>query len=364
MVKAYTQIEDYQNLLVFAKKYCPQMVSDISTQIVMRQDKPNMSGNEIIETIKLCEDSKDYIRAIDLYLELNENHFSNLDFLEENWEKAVNLALEYDKARAGEVIMSVAVKLKGIKHYKNSATLFENIGQLDEACKCYIAGEQFDNAKNIIDDIKNPEVHKNLTRLYEESKRNFNAKSGKEGQSFDEFGSEADLEKLIERREYDKCLELANNKSAELFNKFLILIVKKFLGEKNLAGAAVFLEKNNTPIYKYNLELYKELALEILAEENIDELKNLKGMLSSVMKNLEYYQEFPQETESLTRLHKVAYLQYMKFTMKQRKAEFPKSYYKICLAILAFGDIVKLDLALYDAGMICRENVNNNHNYN
>jgi len=43
--------------------------------------------------------------------------------------------------------------------------------------------------------------------------------------------------------------------------------------------------------------------------------------------------------------------------MKQRKNEFPKSYYKICLAILAFGDIVKLDLALYDAGIICREMV-------
>ena len=295
MIKEYLKTRDISSLqaaLAFAKKYSPQNVEDISRQMILLSDKPNMTGDEILQSIRLCEDSKEYIKAIDLYLDLNEKLIPNPDYLEENWEKAVNLALEYDKQRAGEVIMTVAIKLKGIGHYKNSATLFENIGQLDEACKCYIAGKLFDQAKNIIDDIKNPDVHKSLLRLYEDEKRLFLTENGNIAPIIEEFGKEDDLLKLIDRREYDKCLELANKISAETFNKFLILIVKKFLGDKNLAGAAVFLEKNNTPIYKYNLELYKELALEILAEENLDELKNLKGMLGSVMKNLEYYQEF------------------------------------------------------------------------
>ena len=41
--------------------------------------------------------------------------------------------------------------------------------------------------------------------------------------------------------------------------------------------------------------------------------------------------------------------------MKPKKESFPKSYYRVCETVLAFGDIIKFDLALLDAGLACRD---------
>ena len=140
-----------------------------------------------------------------------------------------------------------------------------------------------------------------------------------------------------------------------MFNKYIINIVKKYLDNKNLAGTADFLERHNTPIYEYNLKLYNEIAMEILADENLDELKALNNMLNCVNKQLCNMQEFKAQYEEMYRLNKIAYYQYIKFTMKPKKEAFTKSFWRICLAVLAFGDIIKFDVALLDAGLECRE---------
>lgn len=45
----------------------------------------------------------------------------------------------------------------------------------------------------------------------------------------------------------------------------------------------------------------------------------------------------------------------MKLTCKNNQANFKKTYFRLCLSVLSYGDIIKLDLALLDAGLICRE---------
>jgi intraflagellar transport protein 172 len=160
---------------------------------------------------------------------------------------------------------------------------------------------------------------------------------------------------LLEKGDYEQCLQAASEISEEMYNKYIINIVKKYLDKKNLAGTADFLEKHNTPIYQYNLKLYEEIAMEILADENLDELKALNSMLNCVNKQLKGLPEFTKEYRSMQKLNKIALCQYIKFTMKEKKSGFPKSYWRVCETVLAFGDIIKFDLALYDAGMACRD---------
>ena len=45
----------------------------------------------------------------------------------------------------------------------------------------------------------------------------------------------------------------------------------------------------------------------------------------------------------------------MKLTCKINQPSYKKTYYRLCLSVLSYGDIIKLDLALLDAGLICRE---------
>lgn len=358
MIKVYCQEGNLQAALKFASKYAPHMENDIRTQMIIGyKEKPaeKMSGSELEENARLYEDSKDYSRAIDTYLEINEKHIRDEDHLEELWNRAVNLALEFDKSRAHEVVFEVANKLKKIGKFNQASSLFENINQLEEAVKCYIESNNYERAAKLASAIKNEEQRRRLTALIEEKQRATFISNDDPMAMISNLHDEKGLEMLYQKGEFEKCLEFAEGFSPEIFNKYLILVVKKYLGDKNLAGAAEFLERHRTPVYKYNLELYRELALEILAEENIDELKSLKDMLICVVKQLQDYAEFKEEFKNLSRIHRIAYYQFIKFSIKSKKENFPKTYYRVCLSVLSFGDIIKLDLALLDSGNICKD---------
>lgn len=47
----------------------------------------------------MWEDSRDYQKAIDRYLEITDQHFQNQDHLEEIWMNTYNLAMNYAKDR-------------------------------------------------------------------------------------------------------------------------------------------------------------------------------------------------------------------------------------------------------------------------
>ena len=102
---------------------------------------------------------------------------------------------------------------------------------------------------------------------------------------------------FLKRGDIEKYLECADKIfSREIYNKYLIQIAYNLLQEKNLAGAAGLIAKNNAPIFKNNLKFYIKLALEILAEENLNEITNLKEMLYAVMNNINA-NEFPSEAQ-------------------------------------------------------------------
>jgi len=103
MVKYYCQLGLLQEARTFAHKYVPDMESDIIAGMVVgpnSKKQENMSGTELEELARLYEDSGDYSRAIDTYLEISEKHYKDAEKLVEVWHKAVNLALEFDKNRA------------------------------------------------------------------------------------------------------------------------------------------------------------------------------------------------------------------------------------------------------------------------
>ena len=356
MVRIYQQEKNLQEALKFASKHAPNLVEDLQKQKIFEIPKDKkMSGPEMMENARLYEDSKEYIRAIDTYLDINEEHFQDVERLEDAWNRAVYLAMEHDKNRASEIIHSAAMKFKKIQKFTDAAVLFENMGNIDDAVTCYVACKKWDNALKIVQSIRNGDQKSKLTAMVERSmKLDLENKNDPE-EMLKKFNDEKGLEMLIEKLEYEKCMSYAQQMSPEIFNKYLIQIVKRFLGDKNLSGAVEFLEKYNTPIYKRNMDLYKELALEILAEENLSELKSLKGMLSCLNTQLPNYEEFASDYKFLSRLHKIAYYQFIKYTVKPKKDQFKEVYFRVCLTVLAFCDIIKIDVALLDAGSISKD---------
>lgn len=356
MIRAYYKIKNFDAAEKFASKYCPQMVNDIKTQklLVNPNSSASLTGPQLEENAKLNEERGDYIRAIDTYLEIEEKHFIDLDKLEELWHRAVKLVLDHDKTRINEILYLVANKFKNIKKFNQAAILYENVMLYEEAIKCHIQLKNFTMATNLANSIQDSKIKNEILSLIKSSMKQESISNNNPFELIS-IGDEKGLEMLYQSGSYDACLEQSHNFPAETMNKYLILIVKKFLENKSLSGAVDILTKNKTPIYKYNLELYGELALEILAEENLDEFRALKEMLFSAVKLLPEYPEFAQENKKLSRLHLISYHQFNKFSIKPRKELFPQTYYKLCLAVLAYGEEIKIDLALLDAGIACKE---------
>jgi len=47
----------------------------------------------------MWEESRDFAKAIDRYLEITEEHFTNKDTLEDIWNNAFNIAMNYEKGK-------------------------------------------------------------------------------------------------------------------------------------------------------------------------------------------------------------------------------------------------------------------------
>jgi len=354
MVKFYITERRYNEALEFANKYCPELAADIRNKILLEQNDKDVTADKKLENAKLFQQSGDFNKVIDIYLSIDEKDIPDPNKLEEIWNKAVSLAMQYTKERAPDVIYQAALKLKKVNKFHSAAQLFENIGQMEEAIICYCAYNKFDMARRIAQTMKFGDSKDKIFAKIDRMEKEYLEKKGDAG-GLAAIGDEKGLQMLLEKGDYEQCLQAASEISEEMYNKYIINIVKKYLDKKNLAGTADFLEKHNTPIYQYNLKLYEEIAMEILADENLDELKALNSMLNCVNKQLKGLPEFTKEYRSMQKLNKIALCQYIKFTMKEKKSGFPKSYWRVCETVLAFGDIIKFDLALLDAGMACRD---------
>ena len=105
------------------------------------------TGDEIRNSARLWEEQRDYTKAIDTYLELEKHHFQDYNILEECWERAVQLALNFQREKAQDVVRIVSKRLKDIARFEAAAELLENVGLIEEAVHFYLSGNLCERAK-------------------------------------------------------------------------------------------------------------------------------------------------------------------------------------------------------------------------
>ncbi len=136
-----------------------------------------------------------------------------------------------------------------------------------------------------------------------------------------------------------------------MFSKYFIKISSIYFNNKQYLELALMIIRIDSVFNNKTLSILKTLALEILAEENLDELENLK-IIFGKNENI-YIRESGDLKLELERLHKITHYQVLKFQIKEYENKFNELYYCLCLCVLQYGDIIKLDLAFLDAIKIC-----------
>jgi len=90
-----------------------------------------------LNSAKMWEESRDYSKAIDRYMEIQENMFPP-DHLEEIWNACFNVAMSYAKDRVQDVVLVLGPRLLKINKFDTAAEIFEAVGYFEKAIDAYI----------------------------------------------------------------------------------------------------------------------------------------------------------------------------------------------------------------------------------
>lgn len=85
----------------------------------------------------MWEESRDYHKAIDRYLEITETMFAP-DLLEEIWNNCFNLAMNFAKDRVQDVVIVLGQRMLKINKFDSAAEIYEAEGYFEKAIDAYM----------------------------------------------------------------------------------------------------------------------------------------------------------------------------------------------------------------------------------
>lgn len=162
---------------------------------------------------------------------------------------------------------------------------------------------------------------------------------------------------MYNQGKHEELLAKVKDLQPELSNKYFFKISSLYFTNKQYVELCQIIIKSEIQFNNKSVNILKNLSLEILAEENMEELENLKFVLEKKESNYNTLEDI--NIDEINRYHRITHYQYMKLILKEYENKFPNILYNLCLCVLQYGDIIKLDLALYDAVKICRKLVYN-----
>lgn len=93
----------------------------------------------------MWEESRDFHKAIDRYLEISE-HMLAPDHLEEVWNTCFNLSMSFAKDRVTDVVLVLGPRMTKINKFESAADMYEAVGYFEKAIEAYIQCQKFDRA--------------------------------------------------------------------------------------------------------------------------------------------------------------------------------------------------------------------------
>ena len=139
-VKMYKDARMWEDALRVAKTHesAPgigsAMVYQLQQETARGMSAPDPGADQdLMAAGKFQEENGDYSKAIDSYLKVTSAQTRNVEYLEEIWEKAVELAMTKCTVRITEVVSEVSKRLVDLGRFEQAAEFFEGIDAHKEA---------------------------------------------------------------------------------------------------------------------------------------------------------------------------------------------------------------------------------------
>lgn len=74
-IQLYMDMHQFGEALRVAKKHAPHLVNEINAKAMQQKQTGGLSGDDLLNSAKIYEESRDFRKAIDTYLEIQPEHF-------------------------------------------------------------------------------------------------------------------------------------------------------------------------------------------------------------------------------------------------------------------------------------------------
>jgi intraflagellar transport protein 172 len=346
-INMYQEARMYGEALRVANKHAPHLVHQINENYSRGPQAQNQSPDEILNSAKMWEESRDYNKAIDRYLEITEQMFAP-DVVEEIWNSCFNLAMSYAKDRVQDVVLVLGPRLLKISRFDSAAEIYEAVGFFEKAIEAYVQCQKWDRAFECAQQVRPMEMQQMLMNKIQEQKKSMLIQGGKFGKIV-ESGDMSGLEMLSQRGQWEECLSLASNQGPEVLNTYLMKFSKTFLQQGQFKETARVLVRYNCPAIQQMLPVYKTISVEVLSMDNNVELAVLKEMLAKLIENLET--QVDKKNPIFVEFYRylvITHLQLMKGDCQKHKLVMPLAM--LSSSLLRYTKEIRADKAYLDAG--------------
>jgi intraflagellar transport protein 172 len=357
-VQMYTQKKMINEAVRICKKHCPRLLSDV-IEAYGTLSSGAQTIDDILDAARVYEETGNASKAIDAYLQINDQVTEDADRLEEVWNQAVDLASNSCQERLQDVISIVAKRLAMLGRHASAGDLYEQIDRYQEAIMAYISAEEWVKARNLAKQAL-PEM---LGKVEESYNQDLIQKQN--GDELIRRGNVTTaLDMYARNGEWDRCLDLAEKSAPKALPHYLTQHCKVLAKDEDFLGACRAFVRYGAPRDPGNYPLYKLICSELCSKkfptssEETTMWISLREMLLRVVAGTQVpppaYNKIDKEVAEFTKSFMVAHLCALRAQARDRGIS-ANIMMKQSVALLRYTADFPVDRAFYDAGIACRD---------
>lgn len=352
-LRMYQDARMWNDAVRVAKIHLPHKLHAVNMARQRAAENDGGSKDDYLASARMWEDTGDYARAIDAYLNITSEHVQSKQTLGEIWVKAVQLASMHQKDRYSGVVTEVAHRLMEIERYDQAADMFKDIDRNKEAIDCYIRAGDWEKARLLT------RTQAGDLKEYVEKAYHSHLVDNQDSEKCIESGNvTAGLDIMATRGEWKKLWEVAQKESAAVQGKYGVQYATKLMEEEKPSEAVAVLAQWGVSVNAKHVDFYKEVTSKALSltqeqEESGNPTKVLEDLREFLFKLVSRHDR-AGETANLAAYKRLLLVAHLTVLCDKSVASNKKDMAaKFAIALLRDCGKVPWDKAFMKAGDLC-----------
>lgn len=370
----YQEADQWPEALKLAQLHLPHQVAEVNMAYQSAQARAGRgaSKSDFMTTGRNLEQSKQWTQAVDAYMSARRDKVDSISDLEDIWDRAIEIARNYVPNRHVEVSLEVSKRLVELQREESAADILFEIGRHEEAIAVCIAGKRFDKARALAQG--NPSLKRRVDEAYQG-----HLVSSEGTTELVELGrTDVALDVLAKRGEWDRIWDVAAKERMppNAIGKYVLMRVEELLmsaggggrggpgggSHQQIDEAVKLLNKRPGPATDAAMNAYKRLVKAVLSrtidEDSSSEHIATVAMLRDVLYRLanQYRAQSPDKQQlspSMESMLMATHYQNMLYNC--RSLGLKEICAKCAITLLKYPELIPVDKAFYQAGMMAKE---------